>query len=221
MLMAFGQFVFSLNTLAYQELQRRTAWKHASTSRVGARNGRQFTGPGDDTVTLTGWFMPDQLGGRTASLSDLRAMGDTGASFVLVDGTGRVYGAFVMEGLDEGHSLIGADGTGRRIEFTINLTQVDADSLAVAAMDEAKKKQAFSLKSIVPAQIVDGATKALGEVKAAVATAKAAAAEAGEIIAPIVNVAGKVQNTVMALKNTSAKDILLEAKNIAKNEVGL
>jgi phage protein U len=139
MMMSLGQFVFSLSTLAYQELQRRTSWKHASTSRVGGRNARQFTGPGDDTITLTGWFAPDQGIGKLASLTELRTMADEGDAYALVDGTGTVYGAFVIEGLDEGQSLHQKDGTPRRVEFTLNLTRVD-DGLVKTKTEPAKDK---------------------------------------------------------------------------------
>ncbi|AXE93978.1 phage tail protein [Paraburkholderia terricola] len=139
MMMSLGQFVFSLSTLAYQELQRRTSWKHASTSRVGGRNARQFTGPGDDTITLTGWFAPDQGIGKLSSLDELRTMADEGDAYALVDGTGTVYGAFVIEGLDEGQSLHQKDGTPRRVEFTLNLTRVD-DGLVKTKTEPAKDK---------------------------------------------------------------------------------
>jgi len=139
MMMSLGQFVFSLSTLAYQELQRRTSWKHASTSRVGGRNARQFTGQGDDTITLTGWFAPDQGIGKLASLTELRTMADEGDAYALVDGTGTVYGAFVIEGLDEGQSLHQKDGTPRRVEFTLNLTRVD-DGLVKTKTEPAKDK---------------------------------------------------------------------------------
>jgi phage protein U len=125
MLACLGQFVFDLTNLSYQELQRRTSWKHASTSRVGGRAARQFTGPGDDTITLTGWFAPGQLGGKLAALAELRTMGDAGEAYALVDGAGSVYGAFVIEGLDEGQTLHDKDGTPRRVDFTLNLMRVD------------------------------------------------------------------------------------------------
>jgi phage protein U len=124
MLASLGQFVFSLSTLAYQELQRRTSWRHPSTSRVGGRPARQFLGAGDDSITLTGLLAPDQIG-KLASLTELRKMGDEGEAYALVDGAGSVYGAFVIEGLDESQSLHQKDGTPRRIEFTITLTRVD------------------------------------------------------------------------------------------------
>ena len=139
MMMSLGQFVFSLSTVAYQELQRRTSWKHASTSRIGGRNARQFTGPGDDTITLTGWFAPDQGIGKLASLTELRTMGDDGDAYALVDGAGKVYGAFVIEGLDEGQTLHQKNGTPRRVEFTLSLTRVD-DGLVRTKTGPAKDK---------------------------------------------------------------------------------
>ena len=58
MLMALGQFVFGLDTLAFDTLRRATAWRHPSNSRVGAMPARQSLGPGDDTITLSGVLAP-------------------------------------------------------------------------------------------------------------------------------------------------------------------
>lgn len=58
MLMALGQFVFDMNTLAFQQLQRKTQWKHRASSCVGARDARQFTDLGDDTSTISGVLAP-------------------------------------------------------------------------------------------------------------------------------------------------------------------
>jgi hypothetical protein len=133
MMMALGMFVFNLETLVYQELQRKTAWKHPSASRVGARDAHQFTGPGDDTITLPGVLLP-QLAGTRLSLDALREMGNSGKAWVLVDGTGRVYGAWVILDLAETASLFFADGAPRRIEFTLSLKRVDDDRVDMAAM---------------------------------------------------------------------------------------
>ncbi|WP_158935291.1 phage tail protein [Burkholderia sp. S171] len=141
MLASLGQFVFGLSTLAYMELQRRTSWKHASTSRVGGRNARQFTGAGDDSITLSGWLAPAQVGGTLASLTTLRRMGDDGEAYALVDGGGSVYGAFIIEGLDEGQTLHDKNGTPRRVEFTINLMRVD-DGLVKTKTETSKEKSA-------------------------------------------------------------------------------
>lgn len=123
MMMAFGDFVFSLNTIAYQELQRQTDWRHPSSSRVGARPARQFVGLGEDSITMTGRVVPE-FGDRW-HLDNLRAMADTGQAWVLVDGGGRVYGQFVIESLSENGSLFRKDGTPQQIDFSIKLTRVD------------------------------------------------------------------------------------------------
>lgn len=129
MMMAYGQFVFSVGTLAYQELQRQSNWRHPSNTRIGARPARQFTGPGDDTMRLSGLLAPE-VTGSTVALDDLRAMADQGLAWPLVDGAGRVYGQFVIENLDETKSVFFADGTARRIEFNLQLARVDDERTA-------------------------------------------------------------------------------------------
>lgn len=131
MLMSLGQFVFQLPDLAYSELQRSTAWRHASNSRVGARPALQFVGPGDDTITLAGTLVPE-LAGTLQSLVTLRAMADAGDAYVMVDGAGRIFGAWVIEHIDEGGSAFTRDGIARRTGFTIALRRSD-DALVSSA----------------------------------------------------------------------------------------
>ncbi|MBA1187553.1 phage tail protein [Pseudomonas entomophila] len=124
MMLALGLFVFSLPTLAYQEMQRQTAWRHASSDRVGAQPALQFLGRGDDTITLPGVLMPE-LAGSTLSLDALRHMADTGKAWPLVEGTGRLLGLWVIDGLSETRTLFFRDGAARRIEFSLSLRRVD------------------------------------------------------------------------------------------------
>lgn len=124
MMLSLGMFGFALDTLAYQEFSRRTDWKHGRTPRFGARDANQFTGPGADTVSLRGYLLPE-LAGDPDSLDDLRDMAGGGESFPLVGGDGRVYGNFIIIGIDEGQTLFFSDGKPRRIEFTIDLTRVE------------------------------------------------------------------------------------------------
>lgn len=137
MMMAFGQFVFSLDTLAYQDLQRQTSWRHPSNSRVGARPARQYASPGEDTMNLPGLLLPG-LAGDTGSLAELRAMGDAGTAWPLVDGSGIVYGQFVIESLNETRTLFFRDGTARRSEFQLQLARVDDDRTDTVGDDEAQ-----------------------------------------------------------------------------------
>lgn len=125
-MMSLGQFVFSLTTLAYQDLQRQTAWRHAANSRVGARPARQYLGPGDDNITLSG-LVALEFTRNTASLDQIRTMADTGKAWPLVDGAGYVYGQWVIEGLTTTNTLFMANGIPLRVEFQLTLTRVDDD----------------------------------------------------------------------------------------------
>lgn len=124
MMMALGMFVFSLETLAYQEFQRQTEWRHGSTSRIGTNPARQYMGRGDDSITLPGVLLP-ALAGTQLSLDTLRTMADTGKAWPLVEGTGKIYGTWIIESLNETRTLFFRDGQARRIEFTLTLKRID------------------------------------------------------------------------------------------------
>ncbi|WP_460104164.1 phage tail protein [Pseudomonas sp. S2_D10] len=128
MMLALGMFVFSLSTAAYQALQRQTDWRHASNPRVGAAPARQFVGRGDDTITLPGIILPE-LAGSALSLDALRLMANTGKAWPMVEGSGRIYGLWIIESLNETKTLFFRDGTPRRIEFTLNLKRIDDDRI--------------------------------------------------------------------------------------------
>ncbi len=123
MLMALGQFVFGLQTLAFTTLQRQTAWRHTQNSRVGARAASQFVGVGDDTITLPGVILPEF--GNRMSLDEIHTLADAGQPLALVDGNGRVYGQWVITEKSETASYFDRLGTPSRIEFSITLRRVD------------------------------------------------------------------------------------------------
>jgi phage protein U len=124
MMMALGMFIFSLETLAYQELQRQTEWRHSSTSRIGTNPSRQFLGRGEDSISMPGILLP-ALAGTPLSLDTLRAMADTGKAWPLIEGTGRILGIWVIDNITENKTLFFSDGAARRIEFTISLKRID------------------------------------------------------------------------------------------------
>lgn len=124
MMMALGMFVFSLETLAYQEFQRQTDWRHGSTSRIGTNPARQYLGRGEDSITLPGVLLP-ALAGSPLSLDTLRMMADTGKAWPLVQGDGRIFGLWVIESLSETRTLFFRDGAARRIEFNLKLSRID------------------------------------------------------------------------------------------------
>ena len=131
-MLTLGVFVFKMDTLPYQDFQRQVKWRYATNSRVGAVPGMQFVGRDNDTITLSGVLLPEITGG-TVSLALLETMADRGEAWPLIEGTGHVYGLFVVEGLSTTRTLFFADGAARRIEFQISLKRMDENLLNRAA----------------------------------------------------------------------------------------
>ncbi|HET9511811.1 MAG TPA: phage tail protein [Sphingomonas sp.] len=129
MLLAIGLFPFSIPTIVHDELQRRASWTHATSARIGARDATQFVGIGPETLSIRGTAHAELSDGR-ASLDELRSMANSGNAWSVVDGAGQVYGAFVIQGIDEGMKEIGPDGRPRRIDFGIDLLRVDDEAQA-------------------------------------------------------------------------------------------
>ncbi|KVX12198.1 oxidoreductase [Burkholderia ubonensis] len=130
MLMSLDQFVFSIKTAPFHELKRRRNWKHPKKSRIGARDSSQYTGLGEDTITLDGLVAPYQIG-SIASIDKLSRMADFGDAYVLVDGAGNIYGAYTITSLDETQRYHTRTGIPRRIEFTLTLERVDDGALRI------------------------------------------------------------------------------------------
>ncbi|MEM5528088.1 phage tail protein [Gammaproteobacteria bacterium AS21] len=123
MLMTFGLFVFSINTLSYQSIQRTTSWRHNSQSRINNSPSYQFMGQGEDKKTISGWIAPE-LAGTTLSLYMLRQMAQTGDPYIMIDGTGFVHGLWVIKQISETRTLFWPNGDAKRIEFSIDIVNV-------------------------------------------------------------------------------------------------
>lgn len=129
MMLALGLFVFMRQTLPYQSMKRESNFSWASNARVGKRDAYQFTGPGSETIDITGELFPELTGG-TLSLSAVRLMAEQGKAWPLIDGTGMIYGMYIVNNVSETGTLFYPDGSPRKINFTLKLTRVD-ESLKV------------------------------------------------------------------------------------------
>jgi hypothetical protein len=128
MMLALGLFVFMRQTLPFQSMQHDISWRWPSNSRVGARPAFQFLGVEEEKITLSGTLYPELTGGRF-SLLTLKLMADEGKAWSLIEGTGTIYGMFVVNSVRQTNAEFFNDGTARKIDFTLELTRVD-ESLA-------------------------------------------------------------------------------------------
>ena len=125
MILSLGQFVFSVDTLSFNELQRSREWSFANNAIAQGRPQYQFTGTGEETISIPFLIYQDHGFGNRQSVDDLAEMADTGAGYVLIDGTGYIYGIFAITSIDDTRSLLTINGVPTKIDGTLALTRVD------------------------------------------------------------------------------------------------
>ena len=125
MLMSLGQFLFKIDTLSFTEIQRQRAWTYAENEVAIGRAKKQYTGVGSDTVTLPGLIYEEYGFGRRYAIDELASMASTGQGFVLMDGSGYLYGVYVIDNIDETKSYLLENGVPRKVDFTIKLSRTD------------------------------------------------------------------------------------------------
>lgn len=123
-MLQLGGFQFGITTAAYQELNRKTSWRWAQQEVVGTRPALQFTGDGEDTITLQGVVFPEYRGGFY-QVENLRAQGGFGQPQLLITGAGELLGRWVILDVEERQSVFAGYGRPRKQEFTLQLKRFD------------------------------------------------------------------------------------------------
>lgn len=125
MILSLGQFLFSTDTLTFDELQRSRSWSFGSNSIAQGRDQYQFTGVGEETIDIPFLIYQEHGFGKRQSVDDLAEMADTGAGYVLIDGSGYIYGVFAIDSIDDTRSFLTVNGLPRKVDGTLKLTRVD------------------------------------------------------------------------------------------------
>lgn len=124
-LLCIGLFVFGIDRTTYQELERRAAYRWAAAPRYGARDALQFTGPGEDQITLNGELVPEVIG-RYGDIETLREMGESGEVQDVLLGDGTVIGQYVIQAVDHRERDIVMGGRARHYDFAVDLLRYQA-----------------------------------------------------------------------------------------------
>lgn len=138
-MLILGGYPFLLEGTPYQDFQRQTGWHWPEQALIGAPPAMQYNGRQADKMTLRGTLVPGFTAGREA-LTALRLLGDLGKPLPLIGGNGFFYGLWVIESLEEGQDVHFADGTPRRMNFSIGLKK-QADTIAALKGAVEKIKQ--------------------------------------------------------------------------------
>jgi len=123
-MMRLGQYSFSVDTAAYQELSRVSEYRWASQDRIGRMPALQATGPGSEIISLNGIIYPGHRGGSN-QVRDLRVEASRLQPLILVDGRGFVHGRWVIERVEEGQSIFANNGAARKQTFRLQLRKYD------------------------------------------------------------------------------------------------
>jgi Phage protein U len=125
-LMTLGEIRFSVTEGAYQGLNRTLEMNVARLARAGRQAARQILGE-DETVDIEGTCYPGQRHARDR-VESFRNLARTREPQLLTDGTGAVWGLFVLERVEERGSVIGPAGIPLRQDFRLSLGRFGEDA---------------------------------------------------------------------------------------------
>lgn len=147
-MMQLGAYQFSISTAAYQTLRRSVAYRWSAQDRIGRSAALQFTGLGEDTLTLDGVIFPTHKhvshrasgagfstegfarshASGASQLDAMREQAATGKPQLLLDGQGQILGQWVIERIEEQQDTFARAGVARRQTFSLKLRKYDDNS---------------------------------------------------------------------------------------------
>jgi phage protein U len=123
--MSLGSFIFTLQTATFQNKKESRTYRWNELAVIGDFPVYQYMGPGEQNISLEGVIYTEHGYDEERGLPAMRKVADSGEPLTLVDGAGNVYGKWVIVKLDESHSAFKADGTPKKISFSLQIKKVD------------------------------------------------------------------------------------------------
>lgn len=217
-----GDFSFSLDTAAPQDIARQSQHRWQEHQRIGRKPAQQSVGQGADVITLAGVIYPHFRGG-IGQVGRMRAMAGQGVPLPLIyafEAVGQFNGLWCIRTVNEKRTVFFEDGRPRKIEFDLELVEYGADAAATPGqalvqkvVPSAGSALAESSSVLSAAKVATSAAEALsvsgrlagvyevvGETAAIVSDALGMS-DAGKVLRTVVREAGNVKGAVDALKN--------------------
>lgn len=119
-------YYFNLDTAAFDELRRQTAFRWAGQERLSRSIAQQAVGQGEDKLSLKGAIFPGHKGGLR-QLDTLRSIGRNLRPLGLTTGYGEVLGNWCLLSLDEEQSSLLAGGIPRKQAFSLEFVSYGDD----------------------------------------------------------------------------------------------
>ncbi|OCH08102.1 phage tail protein [Aliivibrio fischeri] len=128
-MLALGDFLFSINGAQYQQLRTAKKWRWATRSRVNRKPAKQFQGPDSGSKTLNITIHPE----KKADLylfDNMEALADKGEPLRLVGGTptgGADLGLWVIEAIDHNDQYFTDNGLPLEMKGTLTISEYGED----------------------------------------------------------------------------------------------
>ncbi|MFB6399280.1 phage tail protein [Pseudomonas putida] len=119
-------YYFNLDTAAFDELRRQTAFRWAGQERLSRSIAQQAVGQGEDKLSLKGAIFPGHKGGLK-QLDTLRSIGRALQPLSLTTGYGEVLGTWCLLSVDEEQAYLLAGGIPRKQTFSLEFVSYGDD----------------------------------------------------------------------------------------------
>lgn len=150
-MLALGPFRFEMGHATYQSLAMSQSWRWPEQARIGREPALQFTGREPAEIRLQGVLFPGFDAGL-AQVEEMRELADRGEPLQLVDGLGRVWGAWVIVEVGDTRSVLMDDGQPRRVGFEVKLKVYGEDETVT---DYSGGWSPFAVLSVIDAVLTD------------------------------------------------------------------
>ncbi|EPB6913827.1 phage tail protein [Pseudomonas aeruginosa] len=118
-------FYFNLDTAAFDELRRQTAFRWAAQERLTRRPAQQAVGEGEDKLTLKGAVFGVRVG--LGQIEQLREIGRRQVPLSLTTGYGQVLGLWCLASIEEEQSALVQGGAPRKQAFSLEFVRYGDD----------------------------------------------------------------------------------------------
>lgn len=203
-MMMLGSFQFGINTAAFQELNRDTAFQWPAQDRFSKAPALQFVGPATETLSLPGVIYPAWRGGA-GQVQAMRALAGRGVPLLMVDGFGNTMGQWVIESINEKQSMFFAFGVPRKQEFTLNLKKFDDGSSLLSTIASVAAGQGAAVVALPsPAQAALSVAKtSISAIGQAASQISAAVSAAGSLEANVLSAVKRATSIASTFQDTA------------------
>lgn len=214
-----GSFEFGIDTAAFNDLQRSSAYRWEAKNRIGRQPAMQNTGRSADTISLSGTIYPHWRGGlgQMSALRDMAATGEPQPLVYAFETSGQYCGLWCIESIEETRTHFLDGGAPRKIDFRLTLKEYGEDAGASEQLPAFAANVADVLDSEDVTDRVDAdATKNQAETLEA-EVKQVETAPAATSILP--NVAATAQEVTASISGGIDKVLNSDAMRLAKTTV--